>query len=183
MGKNSGYKNIVLIGFSGVGKTSVGKYISKKLNMEFMDTDNLIIDSTGKTIEKIFYEYGEDYFRQLEMDTINKIYLYNNKVISTGGGIILRSKNVEKLKINGVIFYLSAEIDTIVKNLKRDKLNSNRPLLKDSKNLVERIKELYFKREKLYNNSADITIKVDRKQIEDIGNEIISIFRGISSCR
>ena len=81
-------KNIVLIGMSGAGKTVVGKCISKKMDFKFIDTDDIILKYTGKTIEDIFKYNGEDYFRQLESQVILKYCLGDKMVISTGGGAI-----------------------------------------------------------------------------------------------
>lgn len=176
-------KNIILIGMSGVGKTTVGNYVSKKLNMRFIDTDNQIILNTGKAIEDIFNEYGEEYFRVLENQIINNVSIYKRTVISTGGGVVLDKVNIYSLKNNGIIFLLKASIDTIFNNLKSNQLSSDRrPLLKGESNLRNKIKELYKKREKLYLYNADYIIDVDNKSINEVGNEIIYIFNSLYSC-
>lgn len=175
--------NIVLIGMSGAGKTIVGKYISKILNKDFIDTDDLIIEITGKTIDCIFKEDGEAYFRQLEKDTIKNISSYKNKIISTGGGVVLDRANIHMLRENGIIFYLSASIDTLYRNLGANiKEDDRRPLLKYSKDLIEDISKLYKNRKNLYISSADYIVNIDGKSFETVGNEIISIFDSIYSC-
>ncbi|NLX62931.1 MAG: shikimate kinase [Tissierellia bacterium] len=175
--------NIVLIGMSGAGKTLVGKYISKILNKEFIDTDDVIINITGKTIDHIFKEYGEDYFRQMEKNTIKEVSSFYNKVISTGGGVVLDKENIRMLKYNGIIFYLSASVDTLYKNLSLNiRKDDRRPLLKYSKDLMEDIIKLYNNRKNLYISSADYIVNVDGKSYESVGNEIISIFDSIYSC-
>lgn len=183
MSKRLDSLNIVLIGMSGAGKTSIGKNIARKLNMEFIDTDDIIIESTGKSIDFIFKEYGEEYFRQLEKNVIEKVSLYENKVISTGGGVILNEENVNELKKKGVIYYLSASVDTLYKNLSPSiKADNRRPLLKYSKDLIEEIRKLYEERESLYISSADYIIEVDGKLADAIGDELISIFNSLYSC-
>ena len=101
-------KNIVLIGMSGVGKTTIGKALSKEMKRGFIDTDEIIANEAKLEIQDIFSTYGEDYFRKLESNLIDKISKDNNLIISTGGGIILNGKNIRKLKENGVIILLDA---------------------------------------------------------------------------
>lgn len=183
MVKSLDSKNIVLVGMSGAGKTSVGKYIARKLNREFIDTDDIIIKTTGRTIDSIFKEDGEDHFRQLEKKVINKISSFENKVISTGGGVIINKENVDMLKGKGIIYYLSASIDTLYKNLSSSiKEDEGRPLLKNSEDLIEGIERLYMERESLYISSADYIIDVNGKSLDAIGDEIISIFNSLYSC-
>ncbi len=176
-------KNIVLIGMRGAGKSTVGKYIGQKLNMEFIDTDDMIIESTGKTIDRIFEEHGEEFFRFLESDLIKRIYLLERKVIATGGGIILNSNNIQLLKEKGVLFFLSAKVDTLLKNLLSGLCTDDRrPLLKNAQNLHETIRNLYISRKNKYLSSADYIIDVDEKPFNLVGDEIISIFKSLSSC-
>jgi len=100
-------KNIVLIGLMGSGKTTIGKKIAEKLKMKFIDTDELIVQKAQKAINLIFAEDGELFFRDLESEVIEEISKQENIVISTGGGAVLREENLNNLKKNGVLFYLS----------------------------------------------------------------------------
>lgn len=170
-------KNIVLIGMSGVGKTVVGEYISKKLNMKLVDTDDIIVLNNGKSISYIFDHYGEEFFRILEFNVIKELSTKTNAIISTGGGIITNNKNIYYLKENGIIFLLQASLNTLVRNINSSK--EKRPLLEDGNNLKNRIESINEKREKLYILSADHIIKVDNKSVGDIGDEVISIFKQI----
>ncbi len=175
--------NIVLIGMSGVGKTKVGQYISKKLEMTLFDTDNIIETKYGITISDIFSNFGEQYFRSLENKIIEDVSKYNNSVISTGGGVVLNSINIYNLKKNGIIFWLKADLNTIYNNLKKDSSSANtRPLLGNGLNLKERIEQLYGEREKLYASNSDYVVQVDGRTIEDVGDEIIFIFKSLNSC-
>jgi len=111
------------------------------------------------------------------------MYKYNNSVISTGGGVVLNSINIYNLKKNGIIFWLKADLNTIYNNLKKDSSSANtRPLLGNGLNLKERIEQLYGEREKLYASNSDYVVQVDGRTIEDVGDEIIFIFKSLNSC-
>lgn len=173
-------KNIVLIGMSGVGKTSKGKHLAQKLNWDFVDTDQLIMERENTNIDDIFTKYGEDYFRNIESDVVKEVSKLNNTVISTGGGIVLKSENVENLRKGGFIFLLLGKINYMVDNLNKSKVI--RPLLKDTSNLYEEIETLYKKREDLYLKSANKIIMVDNKTLDEISYEIIDFYDKHLSC-
>ncbi|HHV38574.1 MAG TPA: shikimate kinase [Tepidimicrobium sp.] len=171
-------KNIVLIGMSGSGKTSVGKFISNILNMEFIDTDQMLITKSGMDISHIFNRYGEDYFRAMERRLIKDISSRTQQVISTGGGIVLSEDNIRLLRKNGMIFFLKGTINTLVKNLKSSGLD-HRPLLAGDDELAVQVGRLYKNRRNLYLDSADIIVSIDNKAIEEIGKDIIRKFKQI----
>ncbi len=98
--------NIVLIGFRGTGKSTVGKLLANRLKRDFVDTDEYIESATGKTIKDIFEEEGEEGFRKTEAETIAKLSKMKNKIISAGGGIVLKDENVKNLKNNGFLILL-----------------------------------------------------------------------------
>lgn len=164
-------KNIVLIGMTGVGKTTIGKCLSNVLDKEFVDTDDLIEKKMEMKIPNIFTQYGEEYFRSLESDVIDMIYKDHKLIISTGGGIVLNKDNINKLKENGMIVLLESSIETIINNIENS--FGNRPLLNNEENMISNITALYEKRKILYFDSANIIINVDNKSIEDIVYEII----------
>ncbi len=167
---------------SGAGKTVVGKCVSKKLNFKFVDTDDIILKCTGKTIEYIFKYNGEDYFRQLESQIIFKNCLDGKKVISTGGGAILKEINRKILKENGILFFLDGSINTLVSNIKASpSWKEHRPLLKEG-DLYNNINEILKDRYKLYQQNADHIISIDNKSIEEIADEIILIFKQYDYC-
>lgn len=167
-------KNIVLIGMSGSGKTVVGQFLSKKLNMKLIDTDDIIVLNSKKTIPYIFSQYGEKKFRDLESKVIDDLSSETGIIISTGGGVVLNKKNIYLLKKKGVLFFLKANMDTLVKNIESSS-QTHRPLLENNKSLGDRIRNIYKKRKELYISSADYIVKVDRKSVEEIGEEIIYI--------
>lgn len=157
--------NIVLIGFMASGKTTVGKMLSKKLNMNFFDTDTYIEKKEKLLINDIFKKYGESYFRDKEKETIRALLLTSNTVISTGGGIILNKENIDTLKTIGKIIFLDSSFKEIKKRLKNDK---ERPL---NKGLSE-LKRLYQLRYNLYLSASDFIIKSDENPY-NVCNEII----------
>ena len=161
-------KNIVLIGFMGSGKTVVAKKLSKILKRQIIDTDKIIEQKKKIKIKKIFKLYGENYFRELETKAVKFVSNKKNKIISTGGGVVIRPENVKNLKKNGVIVYLKNKFETSYKRLKNKK---DRPLF-NIKNL-KKTRKLFNSRLKLYKNAADIIIETDNKNIDEVANEII----------
>ena len=164
-------ENLVLIGFMGSGKTSVGKALAKKLNMECIDTDKFIEENAGMTINEIFAEKGEDYFRSLETAVLSE--LSKNcfgKIICCGGGTPLREENVEVLHTMGTIVYLKVSPETVIERLKDD---DTRPLLKRPDKEAA-VKELLDSRKAKYYKAADMNIVTDGKTAEAIADEIIA---------
>jgi shikimate kinase len=167
--------NIVLIGFRGTGKSTVGKLLAKRLERDFIDSDKYIESSTGKTIKSIFEEGGEDSFRKIEAGIIAELSKVDNKVISAGGGAVLKEENVRNLKGNGFLVLLEATPEIIHNRIAQDKKTTQqRPSLTDKKPLDE-IKHLIAKREHAYKSAADYTINTSYVSCEDIVNEIITM--------
>lgn len=161
--------NIILIGFMGCGKTTLGNQIANKYKLDFVDTDSLIEENSNLKISEIFSRYGEEYFRKLETSTLeNLVDNTKNIVISTGGGMVMREENVKLLKKIGKIIYLKTSKEELISRLYND---DNRPLLKD-KNLNQVIDDLLLVREPVYKASADYIIQTDGKTIEILLNEI-----------
>ncbi len=166
--------NIVLIGFRGTGKSTVGRLLAERLERDFIDSDKHIEDSTGKTIKSIFEDDGEEGFRQIEADTIAELSTEDNKVISAGGGAVLREKNVRNLKDNGFLVLLEATPEIIHSRIAKDeKTAQQRPSLTDKKPLEE-IKHLIKQRKHAYKSATDFTINTSYVSCEDIVNEIIT---------
>ncbi len=155
----------------GVGKSTIGKILAKKLNYNFIDIDNLIENKEGLSINLIFKNNGEDYFRKIENDITLSELKKNNSVISLGGGAFLNNairKSVKKLSIS---FWLDIQIDELVKRLKK---NNKRPLL-FKKNTSETVKKIYFDRKKIY-NEADHRVKCDSLRSKEIVNKILNLY-------
>ena len=167
-------KNIVLIGFMGVGKGTLARAMSGKSELYAVDTDDLIESLTNKKIKKIFEKYGEKYFRELEQKTANWLATsVKNTIISTGGGFY----KVKNLKEIGTIVYLKADFDwiydRITKSKNAKKKIKKRPLFKSYKDA----KKLYDQRVKEYEKVADIIVDVQNKDLDSIIEEIMEKVR------
>jgi len=148
------YDNIVLIGFMGSGKTSVGKTLSRKLYKDFVDVDSVIEKEQGCSITEIFETKGEAYFRSLEQKCINELTQKKGQIIATGGGVPIHSSISDK----SLIVYIDADFDVIVERLpKRER--AKRPLFDDE----ERARALYEERKDIYKELA--TFSVDANQV------------------
>ncbi|MDP3988252.1 MAG: shikimate kinase [Candidatus Levybacteria bacterium] len=163
-------KNIVLIGMRGSGKTTIAKLLSKKLNKEFLELDDILVKKEGSSIRELVSKKGWDYFRDKESEIVKEVLSLNNKIISTGGGVVVRNQNIETLRKNGVLIYLKASLNTLLKRIGEDK---NRPPLTDKKNTREEIEEVLRGREELYKNSADEIIVTDDLNEEQTAVQII----------
>ena len=160
---------VILIGMPGCGKSTVGKLVSKELNLNFFDMDKYIENMTSRTIPQLF-EQGEDYFRDFETLACTELSEKSNILISSGGGVIKRKENIEILKKEGYIIF----IDRPLEELLNDVDISTRPLLKDGR---EKLIKLYEERYELYKSSADKIVKNDKdiREIVEKVKEIISI--------
>jgi shikimate kinase len=165
--------NIVLIGYRGSGKTSVGKLIAKKLGRGFVDTDNLIIEKAGSSINEMVKEKGWPYFRDMEKDVIKELSGSDNLVIATGGGVVTNDINMDNLKANGIIIWLDVDVETVKKRLSRDNTSKeNRPSLTGD-NPVDEIGEVMEKRRPLYMKACNISIDTDKMNINDVADMVI----------
>ncbi|HAG05177.1 MAG TPA: shikimate kinase [Lachnospiraceae bacterium] len=162
------FKNIVLIGFMGSGKSTVGRRLSMLLKRELIDTDDFIEKREGMKISEIFEEKGEPYFRQIESELCKRFNAPASKIIATGGGVIRNDENMRALKEGGCVVYLCATPEAILKNLQYD---NTRPLLA-GENKQERVRELMEQRRPFYEKYADITIDVSEREIEETISEI-----------
>lgn len=163
--------NIVLVGFMGTGKTSVGIKLAKALSMSFIDTDDIIENDYKMSISDIFALHGEEYFRDLESAVVEKVCKLNGYIIATGGGIVKREMNIKKLKESGVVFCLSASPEII---LQRTSGDNHRPLLR-VEDPINQIKRMLSERKQFY-ECADYNIDTSDLNIDQVAEKIISIF-------
>lgn len=159
-----------LCGMMGVGKTTVGIELAKKTSLLWFDTDKVIEDKYGK-ISDIFAKSGEDFFRDLETETVKNLCQQNGCILSLGGGLVLRKENVDTLKKVGKIVYLRAKKETLVQRLRFD---NTRPLLQ-GEDIETRVQKLIRQRATIYENVADYVIDVDNKTVQEIANEILAL--------
>ncbi len=164
-------ENIVLVGYMGSGKTSVGKALAEKRQMNFIDLDEYIVEKEGRSINDMFVYESEEYFRNVEAKAIKELMTLTNTVISTGGGAVLRKVNRDNLKEMGKIIYLKADVDTLVERVKGDE---SRPLLKaeTEEELRKQISTMLDFRNPYYEFFADQVIYTDRLTPSEIA-EII----------
>ena len=164
-------KNLTLTGMMGVGKSTIGKNLAKKLNYKFIDVDKLIEAREGSSINLIFKNKTESYFRKIENDITLSELKNNNAVISLGGGAFLNNsirKNAKKLSVS---FWLDLPIEELIKRLRK---STQRPLL-FKKNIAETVKKIYFDRKKIY-NEADFRIKCNSLKPNEIVNKILDLY-------
>ena len=144
---------ICIIGMPGSGKSTIGRILSNKLNYKFFDTDENIEDETKTKIKDIFAYRGEAHFRELETRVLNKLVKINKVVISTGGGIILKNKNILNKCFN---IYLQCDENFLIERASRNKY---RPLL--LVDIKKNMKNLFKERKDIYNNLADLKINTE----------------------
>jgi shikimate kinase/3-dehydroquinate synthase len=171
--------NLIITGFSGTGKSLVGKEVARRLNWDFIDTDDEIVQQTSKPIAEIFRDDGEGMFRKLEREAIRKACRQRQLVIAIGGGAIVDQQNYRLLSETGLIVCLEAKPETIYERLFREAACSPetevRPLLTVA-NPLERIRQLKADRQSYY-AKADWTIHTDGLSISEVAREVIRAWR------
>lgn len=169
-------RNIVLVGFMGSGKTTVGKLLSERTGMKLIDMDTLIAERAGKSINAIFADEGEAHFRALERSLVQELAQTEGNIISTGGGIVLNPDNIADFEKTGLVVCLLADAESVLDRVRHD---TTRPLLAGDKE--SRIVELLESRKSLYES---ITHKIDtsgRPSPEPTAQEIIDLYRSNNS--
>ncbi len=161
--------NVILTGFMGTGKSSIGHLLASRLAYRFCDLDAVIVEQEGKSINEIFSSDGEKYFREVESAVLNRVLQKTSQVVSTGGGVVINQKNRTLMRQSGVVVNLMASPQTILCRLQND---DERPLLRDSKSL-EHIEKMLIEREPFYSD-ADIRIDTNGKNVEDVAREILN---------
>lgn len=146
--------NIILIGFMGSGKTSVGKKLAEIMKLAFVDLDLKIVEKAGISINEIFDRFGETKFRQLESGMLSEFSDKNGFVIATGGGIVTIPENIPVLKKTGKVIYLKNSFET---SRLRVGEKGDRPLFRD----IDKAARLFEKRQPLYEMAADLIIDTD----------------------
>jgi shikimate kinase len=165
-------RNIVLVGFMGSGKTTVGRLLAERTGMPLVDMDSMIEERAGKPITAIFAEDGEPHFRQLERELVKELATGSNQIISTGGGIVLNPDNIADFEQTGLVVCLLADAPTVLDRVKHD---NSRPLLAGDKEA--KIIELLNARKPLY---EAISHKIDtsgRPSPDPTAQEIIDLYR------
>lgn len=164
--------NIVLIGYRGTGKSSVATMLAGRLQWERVSTDAEIIARAKQSIPDIVKTFGWDYFRDLESEICRDVGGKDRLIIDTGGGAILRPQNVEALKTNGRLFWLTAEIPTIRARIGGD---AQRPSLTGTKSFIEEIAEVLEERRPKYQAAAHHVIPTDNQSVVQVADTILTL--------
>ena len=170
-------ENVILIGFMGTGKTTIARRIAEKTGYDIKEMDEMIENDMGMSVARIFQDYGEPYFRDLESDMAQRVAESDRVVISCGGGTVLRRKNVEALRSSGRIVLLRAKPETVLDRVRKN--GDKRPILSKYQSRGY-ISWLMKKRSDIYADAADYIIDVDGRTADDIADEIIN-YIGIGS--
>lgn len=161
--------NLILIGFMGAGKTTVGKLLAREKGLQFVDTDDRIVAEQKQSIPDIFSKYGESFFRDLETDLLRRMKEdTRHSVISVGGGMPVREENRKLLRALGCVIYLTAEKETILGRVKSD---GSRPML-NGEDLERRVERLMKERESSYRKAAHLCVRTDGRNVHQVAQII-----------
>jgi len=165
--------NLVLIGYRGTGKSTVGAIMAKRLKMPLVNLDDRIAAKAGMRIPEIVEKHGWDHFRDLESEVVAEVVKGDKQVLDCGGGVILREKNVALLKKAGKVFWCKASITSIVSRIKD---GTERPSL-TGKSFTDEVAEVLREREPKYCAAADHIVDTDNKTPEQVAQEIVLLFQ------
>lgn len=161
--------NIILIGFMGSGKSTVGRLLAQRQSREHIEMDDLILYRSGRSsISEIFAQDGEIRFREFEMEIAKEVSNKKNNIISSGGGVVMNKINIDYLKMSGSVVYLKTSFHELEKRLEGD---SSRPLFQNK----AKARELYDMRSVLYETYADHVVKTDNKSLAEVVTSVINI--------
>jgi shikimate kinase len=164
--------NIVLIGYRGTGKSMVGRQLAVRLGRVLVSTDEEIVKRAQRTIPEIVSQEGWDYFRDLESEICSEIASRDQLVVDTGGGAILRAQNVEALKANGTVFWLTASVETIARRIGS---GNQRPSLTGTKSFVDEIQDVLRERTPKYQAAADHIIVTDGRSTNQLVETVLAL--------
>jgi shikimate kinase len=169
--------NIILIGVRGSGKSALGSRLAARLQMKFVDTDDLIESREGH-ISDIVKSKGWDYFRRLEKSVIEEISKEDHLIIAPGGGAVLDADNVKALKRNGFIIWLKADQQTLLKRIQKDQGSSTRRPTLTGKGTLEEIEETITQREPFYEKACEVQIDTSALDAEAVVKEVLTVLKG-----
>jgi len=169
--------NIVLIGYRGSGKSTVGKNLAKRLDMRFVDTDHLIEECQGNQIAEIVKLHGWDGFRAMERKIISEISNNDRLVIAAGGGAVLEAENVRYLKENGFIIWLNGNINVLIQRMAKDlRTATGRPSL-TGRGTLEELEEVIAYRRDFYEKASEVQVDTSALGVDEVVEQILAIFR------
>ena len=162
-------KNLYLIGFMGVGKSTIARALRKRIGWELVDTDALIVRDQGMPVTEIFAQKGEEEFRRIETETLAEISEREHQIISCGGGIPMRDENIRIMKENGICILLTASPYVILKRVEK---KNTRPLL-EGKKTIRDISSLVKMRMPYYEKACDERVSVNHRTVRMVVEEIV----------
>lgn len=179
----SEHRHLVLVGYRGSGKTSVGKNLAKILGLDYLDTDIAIQEKAGKSVKEIFADHGESVFRDMETQILKELVAHRGTaqptVIATGGGMVMREHNRKYLKQLGPVIWLEVSAKTALDRILADSFTGEqRPALTDQ-NLADEVRVMVSDRLPYYSACADLTVKNDSDihSTDDVAGEIVNQLR------
>ena len=170
--------NLVLIGYRGTGKSVVAEILSRKLDMQAVSLDREIVRQAGMPIPEIVDKHGWPWFRNLEAEIVGCFALRDDLILDTGGGVILRPENTDKLRHSGLLFWLEASVEVIADRICE---GTERPALTEGKSFVEEIAEVLSERLPLYRAAADHEIDTDALTPSEVADQIIRKFHSMAA--
>lgn len=168
-------RNVVLVGFMGCGKSTLGRLLASRLEWTFVDTDRIIETTTGKSISDIFASDGESLFRKLESDALVSVCSGVRQVIATGGGAVIRPENLDAIREAGFVVWLTARADVIVSRTARRR--GRRPLLETDEDPLVRVHRFLGERGPLYRAIADGIVDTSDRPPRMMANELERLVR------
>ena len=166
--------NIYLVGMMGSGKSTLGKHLAQTLNYRFIDTDDVIVQATGQSINDIFAEQGEAAFRSIETQVLAQVAPYTNTVVATGGGMVIKQENWSHLQ-SGLVVWLDVPIDELVARLSRD---SSRPLLKVG-DLRDKLTTLLEQRQQRYAQADATVVYQTGEKVEAVAKRTLETLQSV----
>jgi len=168
---------VILTGFMGSGKSTVGRLLANELSCPLVDLDTVIVDGTGRSINEIFAQDGEAGFRVLESKYLQRTLQMGSAVIATGGGAVISAENRSLMRSSGIVVNLMVSLPQVLQRLQGA---TNRPLFSGD-DVEKRVKSLMEERKQFYTD-ADIRIDTDGKSVEDVAAEILRFVKGLRTC-
>lgn len=165
---------LVLIGYRGTGKTSVAKILAERFSAKLISMDDLIVKKAGMSIPEIVEKHGWERFRDVESEVIKEISNDDDCVIDAGGGVVLKDENIKRLKKNGKIVLLKADVKTIAERIRDD---TERPSLTGNKSSVEEIEGVLEERKDKYDKAADFVVDTSNLSIEQVAEKIVGCLK------
>ncbi|MEC4669208.1 MAG: shikimate kinase [Nitrospirota bacterium] len=166
--------NLILIGYRGAGKSSVGRLLAERLGWDLISTDAEIVRKAGLPVPDIVQRFGWDHFRNLESAVCQELADKDHLIIDTGGGAILRPQNVENLKATGSLVWLTVEVRTIIERIGGD---TQRPSLTGAKSFTDEVEEVLRERQPKYQAAADHIVATDEKSLAEVADTIMALLQ------